>query len=63
MNPCICFNKNGTLLAVMANENRIKILATDSALEMMDNSDSESIGLPSIFKKVGLLNFLHCFFM
>lgn len=27
-NPCICFNKNGTLLAVIANENRIKILET-----------------------------------
>ncbi|XP_029126737.1 topless-related protein 1 [Cajanus cajan] len=31
-NPCICFNKKGTLLAATAKENKIKILAIDDIL-------------------------------
>ncbi|KAL5853179.1 hypothetical protein ACOSQ3_008297 [Xanthoceras sorbifolium] len=39
-NPHICFNKEGTLLAVIANENRINILATDNGLQLIDSSES-----------------------
>ncbi|EEF46923.1 WD-repeat protein, putative [Ricinus communis] len=37
-NPCIRFNKDGSLLAVFADENRIKILATDYALQLFCKS-------------------------
>lgn len=40
-NPCICFNKNGTLLAVIANENRIKIL------EIPENNSVDAAGVLS----------------
>ncbi|GLT77952.1 hypothetical protein SLA2020_495050 [Shorea laevis] len=39
-NPHICFNKEGTLLAVSANENRIKILATDYGLQLLQTSEN-----------------------
>ncbi|KAK0571084.1 hypothetical protein LWI29_010705 [Acer saccharum] len=35
-NPHFCFNKMGTLLAVIANGNKIKILATDIDLQLMN---------------------------
>lgn len=37
-NPNICFNKEGTLLSVSANQNRIKILATDYGLQLLQTS-------------------------
>ncbi|GMY29240.1 protein TOPLESS-like [Fagus crenata] len=39
-NPHIRFNKEGTLLAVSANENRIKILATDYGLQLLQKPEN-----------------------
>ncbi|KAL0291040.1 UNVERIFIED_CONTAM: Topless-related protein 1 [Sesamum angustifolium] len=38
-NPYICFNKNGNLLAVSADDNQIKILANDHGRELLQTSD------------------------
>lgn len=37
-NPHIRFNKEGTLLAVIASNNKIKILATDYGLQLLNAS-------------------------
>lgn len=41
--PRIRFNKEGTLLAVSANDNRIKILATVDGLRLMRTYESHSL--------------------
>lgn len=41
--PRIRFNKDGTLLAVSANENRIKILATADGVRLLRTYDSHSL--------------------
>ncbi|KAL5786017.1 hypothetical protein ACOSQ2_008409 [Xanthoceras sorbifolium] len=43
VSPRIRFNKEGTLLAVSANENRIKILATSDGLRLMRTYESHSL--------------------
>ncbi|KAH9798971.1 Topless-related protein 1 [Citrus sinensis] len=61
-NPRICFNKNGTLLAVIANENRIKILETpesnsvDAAGVLSDNLRKLSINPISTVTGAGIAN-------
>ncbi|KAB1204654.1 Topless-related protein 1 [Morella rubra] len=42
-NPRIRFNKEGTLLAVSANDNRIKILATVDGLQLIRANESHSL--------------------
>ncbi|KAL0311748.1 UNVERIFIED_CONTAM: Topless-related protein 1 [Sesamum radiatum] len=37
--PYICFNKNGNLLAVSADDNQIKILANDQGRQLLQTSD------------------------
>ncbi|KAK9280606.1 hypothetical protein L1049_014301 [Liquidambar formosana] len=44
--PRLCFNKDGTLLAVAACYNRIKILATVDGLRLLDTTKSHSL-IPS----------------
>ncbi|CAK7353790.1 unnamed protein product [Dovyalis caffra] len=39
-NPCVRFNKVGTLLAVSANDNKIKILAKDGGLQSLHTSEN-----------------------
>lgn len=62
-NPCIRFNKDGTLLAVFANENRIKILATDRGLQLQPISENCSVDasrvLSDTFMKVSIFNVLY----
>ncbi|PON89856.1 Topless-related protein [Trema orientale] len=41
--PRICFNKEGTILAVVGNENKIKILATDGGLHLLQISEKHSV--------------------
>ncbi|PON71317.1 Topless-related protein [Parasponia andersonii] len=41
--PRICFNKEGTMLAVVGNENKIKILATDAGLHLLQISEKHSV--------------------
>lgn len=61
-NPRICFNKNGTLLAVIANENRIKILETpesnsvDAAGVLSDNLRKLSVNPISTVTGAGIAN-------
>lgn len=59
-NPRVRFNKEGTLLAVSANDNKIKILAKDSGLHSLHTSqncsDDASRDLCHNFKKVDILN-------
>ncbi|XP_044464620.1 protein TOPLESS-like isoform X1 [Mangifera indica] len=43
-NPRIRFNKQGSFLACIANENRIKILATDSGHQLMHTADFSLVG-------------------
>ncbi|KAK4600687.1 hypothetical protein RGQ29_010368 [Quercus rubra] len=43
--PRIRFNKEGTLLAISANENRIKILATDCGLQLLQTPENVA-GVP-----------------
>ncbi|XP_031279553.1 protein TOPLESS-like [Pistacia vera] len=60
-NPHIRFNKPGSLLACIANENRIKILATDCGRPLMhtsDGSSADSRDLSDTFRKVSILNLL-----
>ncbi|XP_011081521.1 protein TPR3-like isoform X3 [Sesamum indicum] len=38
-NPYICFNKNGNLLAISADDNQIKILANDHGRDLLQTSD------------------------
>nr|XP_048330955.1 protein TPR3-like isoform X2 [Ziziphus jujuba var. spinosa] len=40
--PSICFNRKGTLLAVVANENRIKILATNYGIGLLQTTNKHS---------------------
>ncbi|KAJ9167704.1 hypothetical protein P3X46_019312 [Hevea brasiliensis] len=57
-NPRIRFNKDGTLLAVFANENRIKILATDCGLQLLHKSENCSVDdsrvLSDTFRKLAI---------
>ncbi|KAI5586671.1 hypothetical protein POPTR_006G258100v4 [Populus trichocarpa] len=57
-NPRVRFNKEGTLLAVSANDNKIKILAKDSGLHSLHTSqncsDDASRDLCHNFKKLGI---------
>ncbi|KAG2700213.1 hypothetical protein I3760_07G221600 [Carya illinoinensis] len=57
-NPHICFNKEGTLLAVTANENRIKILANDYGPQMFQTlencSGDASQVLTETFRKLAV---------
>ncbi|KAG6770776.1 hypothetical protein POTOM_026470 [Populus tomentosa] len=57
-NPCVRFNKEGTLLAVSANDNKIKILAKDSGLHSLHTSqncsDDASRDPCHNFKKLGI---------
>lgn len=46
-NPRIRFNKEGSLLAVIANDNKIKILATDSGLPLLNASVIGFVDSPS----------------
>ncbi|KAB5513881.1 hypothetical protein DKX38_027787 [Salix brachista] len=39
-NPCVRFNKEGTLLAVSANDNKIKILAKDGSLQLLHTTEN-----------------------
>ncbi|KAH8482795.1 hypothetical protein H0E87_030034 [Populus deltoides] len=39
-NPCVRFNKEGTLLAVSANDNKIKILAKDGSLQSLHTTEN-----------------------
>ncbi|KAJ7958802.1 Protein TOPLESS [Quillaja saponaria] len=51
-NPCIRFNKEGSLLAVSANENKIKILATNYGV-CLQKSESRSVGAPRVVSGIG----------
>ncbi|KAJ4828988.1 hypothetical protein Tsubulata_051012 [Turnera subulata] len=57
-NPPIRFNKDGTLLAVFANENRINILETDHVLKSQQKSEtssgSDSSVLSDTFRKLAI---------
>lgn len=60
-NPRIRFNKQGSFLACIANENRIKILATDSGHQLMHTADFSLVGsgdLSDTLRKVSMLNLL-----
>lgn len=60
-NPHIRFNKDGTLLAIFANENRIKILATDYGLKQCTSENSSvdaSKVLSDNLTMVGIFNLL-----
>lgn len=55
--PCVRFNKDGTLLAVFAKENRIKILANDSSPKLQQASENTSFAsssLSEILSKVSI---------
>ncbi|KAM7490054.1 hypothetical protein LguiA_032975 [Lonicera macranthoides] len=41
--PHICFNNNGTFLAVFANHNIIKILANSDGLQLLQNADNHFV--------------------
>ncbi|XP_062099535.1 protein TOPLESS-like isoform X2 [Humulus lupulus] len=45
--PRICLNKEGTLLAVVGNESKIKILVTDSGLHLLQASEKHFVDAPS----------------
>ncbi|GLU01278.1 hypothetical protein SLE2022_185900 [Rubroshorea leprosula] len=45
-NPCIRFNKEGTLLAVFANQNKIKILATEDQDQLLQTAENYSVDTP-----------------
>ncbi|KAK4415399.1 Topless-related protein 1 [Sesamum alatum] len=57
-NPYICFNKNGNLLAVSADDNQIKILANDHGRELLQTSSfvsGDSSGcLTASFRKLSV---------
>ncbi|WRX32540.1 WD40 repeat - like 10 [Theobroma cacao] len=46
-NPHIRFNKEGTLLAVAANENKIKILAADYGLQLLNALEKDFVDMSS----------------
>lgn len=46
--PCIRFNKVGTLLAVSANDNRVKVLATPDGLPLMSSYENQALTIPRI---------------
>lgn len=57
--PCIRFNKEGSLLAVSAIDNRIKILARDHNLaeqSMASSSESSAIVLTESSGEVSILH-------
>lgn len=59
-NPCVRFNKEGTLLAVSANDNKIKILAKDGSLQSLHTTenclDDDFRVFSDTLKKVGIFN-------
>lgn len=59
--PRIRFNKEGTLLAVSANENAIKIMATNDGLRLLRTFESRSFDASRVASeaasKVSVLNF------
>ncbi|KAL3497326.1 hypothetical protein ACH5RR_040058 [Cinchona calisaya] len=50
-NPYVCFNKEGTLLAVSADDNKIKILANDVGSQMLQSSAFCSVDSTGYFSK------------
>ncbi|KAL3650682.1 hypothetical protein CASFOL_007085 [Castilleja foliolosa] len=52
--PYICFNKKGTLLAVSAHDNRIKILANDDGRELLRKSGDSSGCLTESFRNLSV---------
>lgn len=59
-NPCVRFNKEGTLLAVSANDNKIKILAKDGSLQLLHTTenclDDDLRVFADTLTKVGVFN-------